>query len=117
MLIVGEQPAVRKGLHMRLAAEGDLTVVAEASCYESALELARSLCPDVILIDVEMPRVDALAAADALRSICHQAAVIILSLHDDAPARARAEVAGAAAFVAKSMSADALLTTIREVAH
>ena len=102
---------------MRLAAEADFTVIGEASSYQSALALARALCPDVVLIDMEMPRMDALTTADALRSICGQTRVVVLSIHDDVAARARAEEAGAAAFVAKSMPADTLLATIRQVAH
>ena len=62
-----------------------------------------------------MPRSD--ATANALCMICQQAPVIILSMHDDALIRARAKAAGAAAFVAKSMPASTLLTTIRQVAH
>jgi DNA-binding NarL/FixJ family response regulator len=115
LLIVGEQPAVRKGLHMRLAAESDICVMGEAATCQSALEMAKAMCPDVVLIDVEMPRMNSLAMADALRSICRQAAVIILSIHDDSAARARAEAAGAAAFVAKSMPADTLLAAIRQI--
>jgi DNA-binding NarL/FixJ family response regulator len=117
LLIVEDQPGVRKGLHMLLDAESDLSVIGEACDGEAALDLATSLCPDVVLMDVEMSRMDGLAATSALRLIRPQAAVIILSLHDDAPTRARARDAGAAAFVAKSMPAATLLTTIRRVAH
>ena len=52
ILIVEDQRAVRKGLRMRLDAEADLTVVGEAVDCESALDLAVSLCPDIVLMDV-----------------------------------------------------------------
>ena len=116
LLIVDDQPAVRQGLHMRLAAEADLCVVGKALDGEAALGLAQSLCPDVGLMDVEMPHMDGLVAASALRAICPHASVVMLSIHDDAYTRAQAEHAGAAAFVTKSVPADVLLATIRRVA-
>jgi DNA-binding NarL/FixJ family response regulator len=117
VLIVEDSPFVRKALHMRLTAEADLSVIGEAAGGEAALELAASLLPDVVLVDVEMPHMDGIATLTALHRICPQAAVIILSVYDDAPTRARANAAGAAAFVAKSMSPDTLLTAIRQAAR
>ena len=117
LLIVDDQPAVRKGLHIRLAAESDLSVIGEAADGEAALDLAQSLCPDVVLMDVQMPHMDGIAAASALHTLCPRTSVIMLSIHDDARTRARAEDAGAVAFVAKSVPPDMLLETIRQVAH
>jgi len=115
LLIVESRSAVRKGLHMRLAAESDLSVVGEASDDQTAVDLTAALHPDVVLMDVEMPRSD--ASADALCLICQQAPVIVLSMDDDALTHAYAREAGAAAFVAKSVPAEALLAAIRQVAH
>jgi len=117
LLIVDDQPAVRQGLLMRLAAESDLRVVGQAPDGEAALDLAQSLCPDVVLMDVEMPRMDGIAAARALRRMCPAVCVIMLSIYDDARTRLCAEEAGAAAFVPKAMPADLLLATIRQVRH
>ena len=115
LLIVDDQPAVRKGLQMRLAAESDLVVIGEASDGQAALDLARALYPDVVLMDVEMPHMDGIAAAQALQSICPNISVIMLSIHDDAHTRSCAEKAGAVAFISKSVPADTLLETIRQV--
>jgi DNA-binding NarL/FixJ family response regulator len=114
LLIVDDQPSVRTGLHMCLAAEPDFTVVGEAADGEAALDLARTLSPDVVLMDVEMPHMGGIETADMLRKICPRTAVIMLSIHDDAQTRARAEKAGAAAFVPKSVPTDMLLATIRQ---
>jgi two-component system, NarL family, response regulator NreC len=117
VLLVDNQPAVRVGLQLILAAEPDLCVIGEASDGQAALDLAASLRPDIVLMDVDMPRKDGIATTSALRLICPQASIIILSLHDDAHTRLLAEDAGAAAFVAKSMPVDALLAAIHQVAH
>jgi DNA-binding NarL/FixJ family response regulator len=114
LLVVESRPAVRKGLHMRLAAEADLSVIGEASDAQIAVDMSAALQPDVVLMDVEMPHDD--ATANALYLICQQAPVIFLSMHDDALTLARAKEAGAAAFVAKAMPAETLLATIRQVA-
>jgi DNA-binding NarL/FixJ family response regulator len=115
LLIVEDQPILQKGLHMRLAAEPDLCVVGETADCEAALDLTTSLCPDVVLVDVEQSRMDKTATVNAFHSICRQFPVIILSTRDDAPTRAYAAAAGAAAFISKSMPIDALLTAIRQV--
>ncbi len=108
---------MRQGLQMRLAAEADFVVIGEAADGAAALALAVALQPDVVLMDVDMPRLDGIAAACALRSACPCASVIMLSFHDDTLTRHRAEQAGAAAFVTKSLPAAALLTAIRQVAR
>jgi two-component system response regulator NreC len=116
LLIVDDQPAVRKGLRMRLDAESDLCVVGEASDGQMAVELAKSVHPHIILLDVEMPQMDGICTANALHLSCPDISVIILSIHDDTLTRERAMNAGCAAFITKSMPDDVLLTTIRQVA-
>jgi two-component system NarL family response regulator len=115
ILIVDDQATVRKGLRMRLEAESDLLVVGEAADGETALFLAKALAPDVVLMDVKMPRMDGIEATEALRIACPHAAVIMLSIYDDAQTRARAENAGAKAFVPKSVPTDMLRATIRQI--
>ena len=117
LLIVDDQRGVRQGLRMLLATEPDLFVVGEACSSETALDLATSLCPDVVLMDVEMPGMDGIATTSALHRVRPQAAIIVLTIHDDERTRARAEKAGAAAFIAKTVPPEALLSAIRRVAQ
>ena len=102
---------------MLLETEPDLCLVGEASDGAAALDLAAVLRPDIVLMDFDMPRLDGIATAGALRSACPQASVIFIGFHDDARMREIAADAGAAAFVAKSMPASVLLDSIRQVAQ
>ncbi len=115
LLLVDDQPAVRRGLKMRIALEPDLEVIGETGDATEAIPLARALRPDVVLMDVEMPGMGGIVATAALRATAPHVAVVILSLYDDARTRARAREAGAAAFVAKHQAKTELLATIRRV--
>jgi two-component system, NarL family, response regulator DesR len=115
IVLVDDQATVRRGLRMRLTIEADVEVVGEAGSGEAALRLVRSLSPNVVLMDVEMPGMDGIDATAALRAAAPQVAVVVLSLYDDARTRARAREAGAAAFVAKHQAKTTLLATIRRV--
>jgi pilus assembly protein CpaE len=100
---------------MRLLFEPDITVVGEASNGEQALELVESLAPDIVLMDVEMPGMDGITATKAMCASSQQSAVVMMSIHDDVHTRARAQAAGAAAFVEKSGTVEVLLATIRRI--
>jgi DNA-binding NarL/FixJ family response regulator len=117
VLIVDDYPAVRQALRMLLTAEPDMIVVGEASSGRAALEQVAGLEPDVVLMDLVMPDIDGIAATAALRLSHPGIAVIVLSIHDDWPARARAMEAGAAAFVAKTVPATTLLLAIRRASR
>ncbi len=117
LLLVDDQPAVRRGLLMRLHLEPDIQIVGEASTGREALRLAQSLAPDVVLMDVEMPEMDGIEATAALRLAVSQSAVVILSIHDDEQTRGRAQAAGAVAFVEKRGATDSLLAAIRQAAR
>ncbi len=117
LLIVEDQLDVRKGLHMRLDAEVDLVVIGEAVSGEAALVLAPLLRPDVVLMDVDMPRMDGIAATKELHMMLPGTAIIISTMYDDARTRARAQEAGATAFIVKSMPIAMLLAAIRQVSQ
>jgi len=116
VLLVDDERVIRKGLRMRLAAEPGIAVIGEASDGASALALARSLLPDVVVMDVEMPRMDGIAAAERLRHECPSTSVVLLSFSDDAQTQARAKAAGAAALIVKRSVNDKLMTAIRQAA-
>jgi DNA-binding NarL/FixJ family response regulator len=116
VLLVDDDPVVRHGLRARFQLEPDIHVIGEASTGTEALSLARTLIPDVVLMDVEMPGMDGIEATAALRRAVPDSAVVILSMHDDGQTRGRAQGAGAVAFVEKRGATDTLLASIRQAA-
>lgn len=116
ILLVDDQATVRQGWRMRLALEPDLDVVGEASDGFQALQLARELLPDVVLIDLEMPGMD---GVDTVRMLYEQgvpSVAVLISMYDSGENRRRARQAGAAAFVGKQQPTDVLLSAIRQAA-
>lgn len=117
ILLVDDQQTVRQGLRMRLALEPDVMVVGEADDGAAALDLAHSLQPDVVIMDVALPGMDGLTATAQLRTLAPRSAVVVLSLYDDAETRERAFTCGAVAFVGKHETAETLPSAIRQAAQ
>jgi DNA-binding NarL/FixJ family response regulator len=113
LLLVDDQPAVRRGLRMRLALEADFVVAGEAEDGASALALMAELHPDLVLMDAQMPRMDGIVATVALRAAFPDTTVVILSLHDDEATRKQAAAAGATAFLSKHVADTVLVEALR----
>jgi DNA-binding NarL/FixJ family response regulator len=116
LLLVDDEPKVLRGLRMRLGLEPDIEIVGEASDGTTAVDMARLLAPEVILMDVNLPVMDGISATRELASQVPESRVVILSLHDDQPTIDRALAAGAVAFVAKQQMDGDLLGAIRNAA-
>src|SRR5581483_8892048 len=98
-----------------VATQPDMTIVGEASNGREAIELFRSLRPDVTLMDVQMPTVDGIDAVLAIRADFPDARVIVLTTDSGDVQALRALRAGAQAYLLKSLLQKELLETIREV--
>ena len=114
VVVAEDQWAVRSGLVMILEGAGDITVVAEAADGEEAVAQARRTRPDVVLMDVRMPRMDGIAAA---RALAGTADVLVLTTFDTDAYVFGALKAGAAGFLLKDIEAGALVEAVRTVAR
>jgi two-component system response regulator NreC len=113
VLIVDDHGIVRAGLRALLSVESDLTIVGEAADGEQALRLARTLQPDVVLMDISMPGMDGLEATRALTQSQPAVKVLILSLHEDSALVRAALEAGAAGYVVKRGVEGDVISAIR----
>ena len=101
VLIVDDESLVRAGLRMILESADDITVVGEASDGDEAADATRRCTPDVVLMDIRMPRLDGLAATVAIGALEHPPAVIILTTFALDDYVFRALQAGATGFLLK----------------
>jgi DNA-binding NarL/FixJ family response regulator len=116
ILLADDQPLLRTGFRMVLGGEPDLDIVGEAGDGAEAVDLARRLLPDVVLMDIRMPRLDGVAATRAIVDAKLPVRVLILTTFDLDEYVVGALRAGASGFLAKDVPADDLVHAIRTVA-
>ena len=115
ILLADDHPRLRAGLAMLIEAESDLAVVAEAADGIEAVEKARALKPDIVILDLTMPRLSGLEALREIRRDCPDTKILVLTMHDD-PAYGRTVLgAGAMGYVTKKAADRELLLAIRTV--
>src|SRR5215469_7051608 len=115
ILIADDHELVRQGLRSLLASRPSWEVCGEASDGREAIEKAAQLKPDIVLLDVSMPRLSGLEAAAIIRQQSPAPEILIVSQHDPGEMLPSALKAGARGFVSKSEVADNLLSTIESI--
>jgi DNA-binding NarL/FixJ family response regulator len=125
VLIVDDHTLFRKGVHKMLEAEEDMKVVGEASTGREALEQARALMPDIILMDIKMPdpsagSEQALDGIEATRILCREMphiGIIFVTMFQDDEFVFKGLQAGGRGYILKDADPETMLRAIRAVAH
>jgi len=116
VLLIDDEALVRAGLRLILETAADLTIVGEADDGADAVQAVVRCSPDVVLMDIRMPRVDGIAATEAVRALDHPPAVIVLTTFDLDDHVFRALQAGAAGFLLKDTPPAELVKAVQVVA-
>jgi two-component system, NarL family, response regulator YdfI len=117
LLIADDHLIVREGLRLILETEPGFDLVGEACDGAEAIELAAELQPDVILMDLRMPRIDGLAAIERLQKEQPQIAIVILTTFNEDDLMRRGLQAGARGYLLKDTDRNTLFNTIRAAAR
>ncbi|MFC5907790.1 response regulator [Streptacidiphilus monticola] len=116
VLVVDDHALFRRGLEIVLAQEDDIQVVGEAGDGSEAVEQAADLLPDIVLMDVRMPRRSGIEACTAIKEVAPSARIIMLTMSDEEADLYEAIKAGATGYLLKEISTDEVATAIRAVA-
>jgi DNA-binding NarL/FixJ family response regulator len=115
VLLVDDQNLIREGLKALLEQEPDLEVVGDADTGKSAIQQVETLKPDVVLIDLCVPRIDGIATTQTICERFPETQVLVLTTLDDDESVANALKVGATGYLLKDVSPDELVGAIRNV--
>jgi len=115
VLLAEDHTIVREGFRKMLELENDMTVVGEAQDGRQAVDLAKKLRPEVVLMDIAMPRLNGLEATRQILKAIPTTKVLILSAHSDDAYVKNATESGAAGFLLKQTSSHVVCEAIREI--
>ncbi|MCW3096833.1 MAG: degU 2 [Chthonomonadaceae bacterium] len=112
VVIVDDHAGVRKGLRLLIECDPTLKLIGEATDGADAIRVVHALRPDLLLMDIKMPKMSGLEVLQYLRNEKNPVAIILLSGHDDRLYVEAAKRLGATAFVAKMEGSDVLMNAI-----
>jgi DNA-binding NarL/FixJ family response regulator len=117
VVLADDEAMIRAGVRSILATDPGIEVVAEAADGREAVEQVRAHRPDVVLLDIRMPRLDGLSAAAELRAVLPEVAVVVLTTFDEDEYVSRALELGACGFLLKAADPRELILGVRAVAE
>ena len=113
VLIVDDHQMFGDAIQLLLSGEKDILVLPVTRDAEAALEAARTRCPDVVLMDIDLPGMDGIEATRRLMELCPDCGVIMITALMDPDLISRAAEAGASGFISKQRAADELVQIIK----
>ena len=114
ILLVDDQTIIREGIRSLLTTHVDIAVVGEAGDGLLAVELAKGLKPDVVLMDIRMPKMDGVEATRAIKAELPDTVIIVLTTFDDDEYVINAMTYGATGYLLKDIGSDKLVEAIRD---
>jgi two-component system response regulator NreC len=117
LILADDHAVVRSGLRMLLEAQPDMEIRAEAESGKQAVSKVRSLQPDVILMDIQMPDLNGIEATKQIKKFAPETAVLALTMHEDDQYFFEMLQAGASGYLPKRAAPDELVAAIRTVAR
>jgi two-component system response regulator NreC len=115
IFLADDHVVLREGLRSLVNAQSDMMVVGEAGNGRTALQQAREIQPDVVIMDVSMPDLNGIQVTERLKRSCQKIMVLILTAHDDGGYLRQLLEVGASGYVLKKAAADDLIKAIRVV--
>lgn len=116
VLLADDHPVVLAGVKALVTADEELTVVGEAVDGLSALRLATTLQPDILILDISMPGLNGIKVAELVRESCPDCKILILTVHEDRSYLRELLELGVAGYLLKRSAADELIRAIRAIA-
>ncbi len=117
LLIADDHAIVRKGLKLVLSTDKDIDVLGEAIDGEEVLEKIKSKHFDVILLDIDMPKINGITAIRHIKKISPKTEILILSMHPEEVYAMSAIQTGASGFISKDSETDIIVEAIKKVAR
>src|SRR5579872_6613986 len=115
ILLADDHTVVRRGLRLLLEGQPDFSVVAEAADGKQAVDAAETSQPDVVLLDIAMPNLNGIEAAQRILSVAPNTSIVVLSMHADESYVLRALKAGAKGYLLKDSAEGDLIEAIKSV--
>jgi two-component system response regulator NreC len=117
VFLADDHAVVRAGLKLLISAQSDMEVIGEAGDGSTAVHEARTLLPDVVVMDVSMPELNGVQATERLKNVCPDIKIVVLSAYSDAAHVRQLLASGASSYVLKRTASEELIRAIRTVAQ